>query len=103
MWPRWSHELAPIPEKASGPKVRKILWNDTLESSFKELNHMVSDEMMLSYPYWKLPFTVHTYASDRQLCAVISNNSKPIAFLSIILSKPHSNYTTTEKELLAIL
>ena len=35
MCPRWSHILAPVTEAASGPKGRKILWDDALESSFK--------------------------------------------------------------------
>ena len=44
MCPRQSHVLAPLTEAASGPKGRKILWNDALESSFKELKRMVSTE-----------------------------------------------------------
>ena len=35
MWYRQSHILAPLIEAASGPKGRKMLWNDALESSFK--------------------------------------------------------------------
>ena len=61
---------------------------------------MVSDEKMLSYPDWKLPFTVHTDASDKQLGAIISHNNKHIDFFLRILIKPHRNYTNTEKELL---
>ena len=64
---------------------------------------MVSDETLLSYPYWKLPFTVQTYASDKQLGAVISQNNKPIAIFSKKLSKPQHNYTTTKKEILAVV
>ena len=64
---------------------------------------MVSDETLLSYPDWKLPFTVHTDTSNKQLGAVISQNNKKIAFFSRKLSKPQRNYTTTEKELLAIV
>ena len=64
---------------------------------------MVSAETLLSYPYWKLPFTVHTDASDKQLGNVISQNNKPIDFLSRKLGKPQLNYATTEKEPLAIL
>ena len=33
---------------------------------------MVSADMLLSYPDWKIPFTVHTNASDKQVGAVIS-------------------------------
>ena len=95
MWPRRSHVLAPLTEAASGPKGRKILWNSALEISFKELNHMFSTDTLLSYPDWKLPFTIHTDASDKQLCAVISQNNKPIAVFYRILISPHSSYTTT--------
>ena len=78
MWPGWSHILDPLTEAASGPKVRKMLWNDALENYFKELKHMVSDETLLSYTYWKTTFTVHTYDSDKKLGDVISLNNKPI-------------------------
>ena len=103
MWTRRSHVLAPLADAASGPKGRKILWNDTLESSFKELKRVVSSETLISYPYWKLPFIFNTCASCKQLGAIISQNNKPIAFFSIIFSKTQRNYTTTEKELLAIV
>ena len=64
---------------------------------------MVSDETLLIYPDWKLPFVVHNDAYYKQLGAVISNNNKHIAFFSRILTNPQHNYTTTKKELLAIL
>ena len=41
---------------------------------------MVSDETLLTYPYWKLSFTVHNDASDKQVVAVISLNNRPIDF-----------------------
>ena len=97
MWPSQSHVLAPLIDTSSVPKGRKILWNDALESSFKELKCMVSAETLLIYIDWKLPFTVHTDASDKKLGAVISHNNKPIALLSIILIKPQLNYTMNEK------
>ena len=64
---------------------------------------MVSAQKLLSYPYWKLTFIVHTDASDKQLGDVISHNNKPIAFFSRILIKPQRNCTMTEKEILAIV
>ena len=64
---------------------------------------MVFAETLLSYPDWKLPFTVHTDASDKKLGAVISHKNKPTAFFSRILSNPQRNYNTTEKELLMIV
>ena len=64
---------------------------------------MVSAETLISYPYWKLPFTVHTNAYDKQLGDVISKNRKPIDFFYRKLRKPQRNYTTNEKEILAIV
>ena len=64
---------------------------------------MVSAETLLSYPYWRLSFTVHTDASDKHLGAVISHNNKPIDLFSSKLSEAQRNYTTTEKELLAVV
>ena len=58
---------------------------------------MESAEILLSYPYWKLPFTVKNDSSGKQLGDVISQNNKHIALFSIILSNPHRRHTKTEK------
>ena len=100
MWPRRSHILYPLTEAPSVPKGRKILWNDELERSFKELKRTVSTDMLLIYLDRKLPFTVHTDAYDKQLCAVTSQKNRLIDFFSIILGKQHCNYTLTLKKLL---
>jgi hypothetical protein len=83
---------------SSGPKNKKLQWNQELEDAFIELKQMVSKETLLNYPDWSKPFDIHTDASDKQLGAVISQNNKPIAFFSRRLSKAQRNYTTTEKE-----
>ena len=103
MWTIKSNVLSPLTEAASRPRGGKILWNDALYRYFTELERMVSTETLLSYPYWKLPFAVHTDASDKHLGAVISQNNKPIDLLSRKLSKSQRNYTTTEKKHLAIV
>ena len=79
------------------------MWNEALESSFKELKRVVSAETLLSYPYWTITFKVHNDASDKHLGDVISQNNKPIDLLSIRFINPQSNYTTTDKEPLAIV
>ena len=96
VWHRRYHILYPLTEAASGPKGRKY-WNDALKSSFRKLKCMVSSETLLSYPDWKIPFTVHTDASDKHLGAVISHKNKHIALFSRILSKLQHNYTMTDK------
>ena len=64
---------------------------------------MVSAKTLLIHLDWKIPFTVHNDDSDKQLGAVISHNNKPIAFFLRRSSKPQCNYTTTYKEIFAIL
>ena len=58
---------------------------------------MVSAETLLNYPDWTINLTLHTYDSDKQLGAVISQNDKPIDLFSRKLSNTQNNYTTTEK------
>ena len=95
IWPRRSHILSHLKEAVSGPRCRNILCNDTLENFFKEMKCMVSADIPISYPDWKLPFTVHTDSYDKLVGVVISQNNKPIAFFPRRLSKQQRNYTTT--------
>jgi len=103
LWPRRSHLLTPFTEISSGPKGKKISWNDELEQAFNDTKAMICKETLLIYPDWNKPFDIHTNASDYQLGAVISQEGKPIAFFSRKLNKAQKNYTTTEKELLSIV
>ena len=64
---------------------------------------MLSSETLFHYPYWKVPFTIHTDASDKQLVSIISHNNKTIVIFSGVLNNTHINYTTTDKELLLIV
>ena len=63
----------------------------------------MSCEALLSYPNFNKPFDIHTNASNHQLGAVISQNKKTIAFYSRKLNPAQTQYTMTEKELLAIV
>ena len=89
--------LSPLTEADSGPKGRKIIWNDALYDYCKEIKHVVSAETLLNYLGWKNTFTVRTYTSDKQLGAVIGQNKKSIAFFSRRLINPQRNYTNTRK------
>ena len=67
------------------------------------MQKIISKETLLTYPDFNKPFDIHTDASDVQLGSVISQNNKPIAFYTRKLNPAQTRYTTTERELLAIV
>ena len=101
MWKRRSEVLAPLAELTSVNNPWK--WTDKHDRAFNSMKKIVSKETLLAYPNFSQPFEIHTDASDFQLGAVISQNQKPIAFYSRKLNPAQTRYTTTEKELLAIV
>ena len=78
MWPKRSHTLAPLLEMGIFPKSRKIICNNKIQVSFKDINIVVFSETLMNYPDCKIMFTVHTGAYDKQFFSVISQNNKPI-------------------------
>lgn len=62
---------------------------------------------ILQYPDWDKPFILTTDASNVALGAVLSQGTigrdRPIAYASRTLNQAETRYTTTEKELLAIV
>ena len=101
MWKRRSEILAPLTKLTS--EKTKWLWNDKHQKAFEQIKKVLSREVLLAYPDFSKPFVIHTDASDYQLGAVISQDGKPIAFYSRKLNDAQTRYTTTEKELLAIV
>ena len=101
MWARRSHMLAPLASLTS--KMAKWHWTEEHTKAFNEVKKILSRETLLAYPNFNETFDIHTDASDRQLGAVISQNGQPIAFYSRKLTDAQTRYTTTERELLAIV
>ena len=101
MWKRRSALLAPLTALTSDNVPWK--WEKEHQTAFDAIKKIISRETLLSYPDFDKPFDIHTDASDLQLGAVISQNNKPIAFYSRKLNPAQTRYTTTEKELLAIV
>jgi len=101
MWIRRSEILAPLTALTS--KTVPWQWTTQHEQSFQLIKKIMSRETLLAYPQFDQPFIIHTDASHTQLGSVISQNDKPIAFYSRKLSPTQTRYTTTERELLAIL
>lgn len=74
--------------------------------SFEKLKEIIASDQILSYPNFELPFLLTTDASNFALGGVLSQvqdgKERPIAFGSRTLNKAEENYSTTEKEALAI-
>ena len=101
MWKKRSELLAPLMSLTS----TKSKWDWTVkhQKAFDAIKNVILRKTLLSYLDFTKPFDVHTNASDLQLGALISQNKKPIAIYNIKLNPAQTQYTTTEKELLAIV
>jgi RNase H-like domain found in reverse transcriptase/Integrase zinc binding domain/Reverse transcriptase (RNA-dependent DNA polymerase) len=100
-WIRRSEILAPLTKLCS--KTTKWEWGQEQKDAFELMKRQMAREVQLSYPNFNEEFEIHTDASDTQLGAVISQKGRPIAFYSRKLQSAQKRYTTTERELLAIV
>ena len=69
----------------------------------KDNNNLEAIHIKTTTENFNKRFDIHTDASHTQLGAVISQNGKPIAFYSQKLNPTQTCYTTTKRELLAIV
>ena len=64
---------------------------------------MLSKEVLLTHPNFNKPFNIHADVSNTQLSEFIIQEKIPVAFYSRKLNTAQRNYTTMERELLAIV
>lgn len=100
-WIRRSDILAPLANLTG--KTSEWKWTNVEQEAFDTIKRIVAHEVLLSFPQFDKPFEIHTDASKYQLGAVVAQQGKPIAFFSRKLNSAQLNYTTTERELLAIV
>jgi len=88
-------------------KGEKIVLNSEYIECFEMCKKILCNDPILQYPDFSKPFNLTTDASNVALGAVLSQgkigSDKPVCFASRTLSKSEQNYSTTEKELLAIV
>ena len=100
MWPRWTHILAPL-TNLMGKK--KFQWNKEQDEAFKQMKALIATDTLLAYPHHNKPLEIEMDSSNYQLGGVIKQNGRPVAYYSRKLIAAEKNYTTIEKECLAIL
>ncbi|WKA10552.1 hypothetical protein VitviT2T_028117 [Vitis vinifera] len=88
-------------------KDAKFIWDERCQKSFDQLKQFLTTAPIVRAPNWQLPFEVMCDASDFAIGAVLvqREDGKPyvIYYASKTLNETQRNYTTTEKELLAVV
>ena len=82
-------------------------WSRACEDAFDKLRTMLVPPPIMRSPNWELPFEIMCDASDYAIGAVLGQREDKKAFVIYYASKTldsaQSNYTTTEKEFLAVI
>lgn len=88
-------------------KNTNFVWLPEQQKSFDELKHKITAAPILQYPDFSKPFVLTTDASNFAVSAILSQGKigqdLPVAYASRTLNKAEGNYSTTEKECLAII
>ncbi|GKC16064.1 reverse transcriptase domain-containing protein [Tanacetum coccineum] len=84
-----------------------FIFSDDCIRAFQTLKDRLTEAPILIAPNWDLPFELMCDASDFAIGAVLGQRHekhfRPIHYASKTLIEAQTNYTTTEKELLAIV
>lgn len=103
--PNFSSIISPM--TALLKKNKSWLWSTACEKSFHHIKNCLISAPILSCPDFSKPFCVQTDASAFGLGCVLSQHHNDgehvICFLSRSLTKAEKNYSTTERECLAVI
>lgn len=78
-------------------------WNPSAHRAFEKLKEQMTEAPVLAMPDHNKPFTIEVDACDQGVGAVLSQEGRPIAFMSKAICKKNQGLSTYEKEFLAIL
>lgn len=85
----------------------KFHWGEEQEKAFTEIKEKMASAPVIACPDYSLPFFLQTDASDVGLGAVLfqrkGDQEQVLSYYSRTLRPSEKNYTTTEKECLAVL
>ncbi|RVW74551.1 Retrovirus-related Pol polyprotein from transposon opus [Vitis vinifera] len=105
---RWNLCQIAIPNHCKRTKDAKFVWDERCQKSFDQLKQFLTTAPIVRAPNWQLPFEVMCDASDFAIGTVVlgqREDGKPyvIYYARKTLNEAQRNYTTTEKELLAVV
>ncbi|KAJ9538031.1 hypothetical protein OSB04_030764 [Centaurea solstitialis] len=84
-----------------------FIFDENCTHAFETLKYHLTNAPIMVPPDWNQPFEIMCDASDYAVGAVlgqrINNHFQPICYASRTLNDAQENYTTTEKELLAVV
>lgn len=93
--------------KANQSKRIAVNLDDKALKSFRDLKELLMSSEILAYPNFEKSFTLTSDASNFAIGSVLSQGDpgkdRPIIYLSRSLNKTEENYSTIEKEMLAII
>ena len=86
----------------------KFVWCSDCERAFNQVKALLSSTPVLRAPNFDQPFSLMVDASDAGAGAVLAQSdevgvNKPVSFFSKKFSKSQRNYSTVEKETLALI
>ena len=89
-------------------KDQEWCWNDEQQEAFELLKHRLTTAPVLARPDFSKPFILQTDASSTAVGGVLTQvndegDEHPIVYFSRVLTSAERNYTTTERECLAII
>ena len=88
-------------------KDAKFEWDAECQQSFEKLKAYLTTAPIVRAPNWQFPFEVMCDASDLAVGAVLGQRAEGksyvVYYASKTLNEAQMNYTTTEKELLAVV
>nr|GEW93193.1 reverse transcriptase domain-containing protein [Tanacetum cinerariifolium] len=84
-----------------------FIFSEDCIKAFQTLKKKLTEAQILIAPNWDLPFELMCYASDFAIGTVLGQRHekqfRPIHYASKTMTDVKSNYTTTEKEMLAVV
>ena len=88
-------------------KDTKFNFDESCHNSFKEIKSRLVEAPIMEKPYWNKEFEIMCDANDFAMGAVLGQKAekvfKAIYYASKIFNEAQENYSTTEKEMLAIV